>query len=379
MVTIAFAENMTESATVTSSPPNIAKALQPFVERGTMAGAVTVVATKDKLLSLDAIGYADLAAQKPMTTEDVFWIASMTKPMTATAFMTLVEKGLIGIEDPVEQYLPEFKGQMVIAEKDDDHILLKKPRHPITVREILNHTAGLSFASAMETPTLDRLSLEHQVRSYAMTSLLFEPGTQFLYSNSGTNTVGRLIEVLSGMPYEDFMQERFFTPLGMKDTTFWPSEEQLSRLAKTYVATKDKTGLREGTIDQLSYPLTDPKRRCMPAGGLFSTARDVLQYCRMILSGGEYQGRRYLSQASIDQMTTKQTGAVTHEYGFCWNTEGGDYRHGGAFKTMMLFHRKLEMVTIFLVQQSGDWPHADGETIFPTFIAEAEKLARSAA
>ena len=133
----------------------IAAVLQPFVGNHAMAGAVTLVADKDKILDLEAVGYADLAAKQPMRTDCVFWIASQSKPITAAALMILVDEGKLKLEDPVEKYLPEFRGQMVVAEKDKDHVLLRKPRHPITVRNVLSHTSGLPFKSPIEEPTLD--------------------------------------------------------------------------------------------------------------------------------------------------------------------------------------------------------------------------------
>ena len=219
---------------VQAQEPAVATALQPFVDRGTLAGAVTLVATRDRMLSLETVGYADVAAKTPIRSDALFWIASMSKPMTATALMMLVDEGKVRLDDPVEKYLPEFHGQMVVAEKTDDRLVLKKPAHPITVRNILSHTSGLPFSSLMEQPTLDLLPLRDAARSYAMTPLQFEPDTRYQYSNAGINTAGRIIEVVSGMPYEEFMDRRLFRPLGMVDTTFWPSERQLSRLARAY-------------------------------------------------------------------------------------------------------------------------------------------------
>ena len=139
------------------SARGIASALQPFVDNHTLAGAVTLVADKDEVLNLDAVGFADVAANKLMRPDALFWIASQSKPITATAFMMLVDEGKVKLDDPVEKYLPEFRGQWLAAEQDKDHVLLKKPDHPITVREVLSHTSGLPFKSAMEEPTLDLL------------------------------------------------------------------------------------------------------------------------------------------------------------------------------------------------------------------------------
>lgn len=204
--------------------------------------------------------------------------------MTAVAVMILVDEGKISLDDPIEKYLPEFRGQMFVAEKDNEHIVLRKPKHPITVRETLNHTSGMPFKSAIEEPTLDGLSLASAVRSYAMTPLLSEPGTVYRYSNAGINTAARLIEVVAKVKYEDFMQQRLFDPLGMKDTTFWPSEAQSLRVAKSYRPDASKTNLAEFPVSQLIYPLSDRVHRFpMPAGGLFSTAVDTSLFAECCL------------------------------------------------------------------------------------------------
>ena len=145
----------------------IAPRLQPFVDSHEIAGAVTLVATRDKVLDLSTVGLADVAAKKAMKPDALFWIASMSKPITSAALMMLVDEGKVKVDDPVEKYLPEFKGQMVIAEQDDAHMLLRKPKHPILVRNILTHTSGLAAHSAIEVPTLDLFPLATRVRSYA--------------------------------------------------------------------------------------------------------------------------------------------------------------------------------------------------------------------
>jgi CubicO group peptidase (beta-lactamase class C family) len=355
---------------------NLTSVLQPFVDRGLIAGAVVLAATKDRILAHEAVGYADLATKKPMTPDSLFWIASMTKPMTGTALMMLVDEGKVNVDDPVEKYLPEFKGQMVIAEKDDDHVLLKKPAHPITVREILTHTSGLAFVAAIEKPALDQFPLRDAVHVYTVAPLNFEPGTQYCYSNQGTNTCGRIIEVVSGRAYEDFMDERLFHPLGMKDTTFWPNDEQVARFAKIYSSKEDKSGLEETQLRQLTYPFTDrAKRYPMPAGGLFSTAADCLKFCRMVLNGGEADGRRYLSKTAVGEMTRKQTSDLVEKaYGFGWEPENGKFGHGGAYKTKMIIDPARGLITIFLLHHTNDWHHDDGKEIHPAVFAASEML-----
>ncbi len=332
----------------------IAAALQPFVDRHALAGAVTLVADKDKILSLETVGFADVGARKPLHPDAVFWIASQSKPMTATALMMLVDEGKVRLDDPVAKFLPEFKAQWLAVERDEDHVLLSRPKHPITVREILSHTSGMPFKSAMEEPTLDLLPLRDAVRSYAMTPLEFEPGSKYQYSNAGINTAGRIIEIVSGIDYAEFMQKRLFGPLGMKDTTFWPDKEQLARLARSYKPNAAKSDLEATTVTQLRYPLDDHKRQPMPAGGLFSTARDVGRFCQMILGRGEFEGRRYLSEAAVEQMTSKQTGEHLKDgYGLGWSTGDGQFGHGGAYATNMTIDPGRGLITVFMVQHAG--------------------------
>ena len=329
--------------------------LQPFVDRHELAGAVALVADKDKVLSVAAVGFADIAAGRAMETDAMFWIASQSKAMTAAAVMMLVDEGKIQLDDPVEKYLPEFRGQMVVAERDREHVLLEKPAHPITVRGVLSHLSGLPFKSAIEEPTLDGLPLAVAVRSYAMTPLETEPGTHYQYSNAGINTAARIIEIVSATSYEDFMQQRLFDPLGMKDTTFWPNGEQMSRLAKSYRPNEAKDDLVEFGLGQLTSPLTDRQKRFpMPAGGLFSTANDTARFCQMLLRGGEMDGKRYLSEAAFKELTRRQTGeSIKESYGFGLSVGGDWFGHGGAHATNMEIRPNDGLVIIWMVQHGG--------------------------
>jgi CubicO group peptidase (beta-lactamase class C family) len=356
-----------------TSPQGIAASLQPFIDKQILAGAVVLVAAKDRVLALETVGYADLAAKKPMHEEDLFWIASMSKPITATAMMMLVDEGKVHLDDPVTKYLPEFNDQWLAVERDKEHMLLRRPAQRMTVRNLLSHTSGLPPTSALEKPTLDLLPLRVAVRSYAMMPLMYEPGSKYQYSNAGINTAGRIIEVMSGMPYEDFLEKRLFAPLGMKDTTFWPNEEQLGRLAKSYKPTKDKKGLEETTVTQLHYPLNDRQRQPMPAGGLFSTAQDLGRFGQMVLNGGIFQGKRYLSAEAVAEMTKRQTNKTIKEsYGLGWGTNGDVVGHGGAYSTQLWVDRKKELVQILLVQHAG-FPPGEGGKINQAFLQAAAK------
>ena len=345
-------------------PDSATAVLQPFVDRHELAGAVAVVTDKQKILSVDTVGFADIAAKKAMSPDAVFWIASQSKGMTATAVLMLLDDGRISLDDPVEKYLPEFRGQMVVAEKDDEHVLLRTPAHPITIREVLSHVSGLPFKSAIEEPTLDGLPLAAAVRSYAMTPLQTEPGTNYQYSNAGINTAARIIEVVTGTKYEDFMDERLFQPLGMKDTTFWPNEEQVVRLAKSYRPDKTKTDLEKFGLGQLRSPLTDRHHRFpMPAGGLFSTAGDTATFCRMLLNGGELNGKRYLSEAAFGELTRKQTpDGVKNGYSLGFAVGSDWFGHGGAHATSMEIHLGKGIVTIWMVQHGG-YPGEGGKAL----------------
>ncbi|HLN29348.1 MAG TPA: serine hydrolase domain-containing protein [Gemmataceae bacterium] len=351
----------------------LADSLNSFVSHGVLAGAVMLVASKDRVLAVETIGWADLSRGMPMGEKKLFWIASMSKPITATALMMLVDEGKVKLDDPVEKYLPEFHDQWLAVEQDKQHVLLRKPARPITVRAILSHTSGMPFKSALEQPTLDLLPLKVAVRSYAITPLVFEPGSKYQYSNAGINTVGRIIEVVSGMPYEQFLDKRLFEPLGMKDTTFWPNQEQQHRLVTSYKSNADKTGLEVITVTQLKYPLDDRTRQPMPAGGLFSTAHDLGRFCQMILNGGVFEGKRLLSTDAVKQMTRKQTGpAVKEGYGLGWSTGGDTFGHGGAYSTQMWVDTKNGLVMVLLVQHAGFLP-GYGDQINDAFLKAARK------
>jgi len=353
--------------------------LQPLANNHTFAGAVALVANKDGVVYSKAVGYRDLASNAPMTTDDLFWIASTSKPMTAAALMMLVDEGKVNVDDPVEKYLPEFHEQMVGVPAGGQTLV--PANHPILVREILSHTSGLPFKSKAQPGALDTLPLKDAVRSFAAEPLKFQPFTDYSYSNEGLNTAARIIEVVSGISYEQFMQERLFDPLGMKDTTFWPTTEQIARLAKTYKLDAQKKDLVEGPLEQLTYPLDDRKHRFpMPAGGIFSTAEDVARFARMILNGGALDGKRYLSAQSLREMTSvENAGMGGGDYGFGFSVSAHGMGHGGAYKNAMDIDRETGRITIFMVQQDGPWGTEEGEKIVPTLDRLADELVRSGA
>jgi CubicO group peptidase (beta-lactamase class C family) len=329
----------------------IRSALRPFVDRRALAGVVTLVADKNKVLSLEAVGMADVAASAPMQKDAVFWIASQTKPVTATALMMLMDEGKVRLDDPVAKYLPEFRDAK-----------------GMTLRHLLTHTSGLPYQLPDAGPALDAVPLSAVAKTYAGTPLLIEPGHRYRYSNLGYNVLGRVVEIASGTPYEEFLDQRLLKPLGMKDTTFWPDATQLGRLAKCYRPAAGNADLQVAGIDLLTSPLSDRARPVCPSAGLFSTAADVSTFCRMILNDGTFRGRRYLSESAVKAMTSTQTAnSIAEPYGFGWRVGDGFCWHDGVYGTRMVIDLEHQLVLVLLVQhvavQSDDIP-GDAFTAF---------------
>jgi CubicO group peptidase (beta-lactamase class C family) len=379
----------------------IAPVMQSFVDKQTIAGAVTLVVDKDSTLALDSVGSASLRTKRPMHSDDLFWIASMTKPITATALMMLVDEGKVSLADPVEKYLPEFKGQLVADGNGPPH----PPAHPITVREIMSHTSGLVPASS---PVFrNAQDLRDWVARCAKTPLIREPGTKYEYNNSGINTGGRIIEVASGLPYAEFMQRRLFGPIGMKDTTFWPTEAQAARLARTARRNKGSGALEEiqlaqnvtpALIERLGHGTKVPMpmledmgigqianyahHSTEPAGGLYSTAADLGNFCQLLLGGGGYRGRRLLSEQAVRAMTSNQTGRVPvnpqEGYGIGWSVkmrdhEGpsvGSFGHRGARRTAMWIDPKNGIAMIVLIERF-DMSGKEQDEFYRSFLKTA--------
>lgn len=344
--------------------------LEAFVKDGSLSGAVAVLYHDDKILAEEVVGYRDLESKSPMRADSLFWIASMTKPFTAMAVMMLQDEGKLSIEDPVAKHLPEFKNQMLAQERSGDRVVLVKPTRPVTIRDLLTHTSGLVGNSPLDGDALDVLSLKEAVFTYALSPLQFEPGTKWSYCNPGINTLGRIVEVVGGEEYATFLRRRILDPLGMKDTTFWPTEAQLARLATSYKPAADGKGLEPTTIKYLTAPYSNQKRAPLAAGGLFSTAADLLKLYAMLLNGGEADGKRYLSPESLALMTTDHTGAlksgftdgmgmglgfqvVREPVGVTAMLSKGTFGHGGAHGTQGWIDPGKKAIHILLIQRAG--------------------------
>jgi CubicO group peptidase (beta-lactamase class C family) len=293
-------------AFVRASPelPAVTAAMQEMVDSHEIAGAVTLVATKDQILHLGATGLADIASKRPMQPDTIFWIASMTKPVTGVAILMLQDDGKLSVDDPVAKYLPEFAGLKTPSGKPAN----------ITIAQLLMHTSGLASppktAASRSAKTLKDLAA-----IYLASPMQFEPGTSWKYTTSGLIVAGLIVETVSGRPFDAFLQDRLFDPLGMKDTTFYPSDEQRLRVARGYRVNpqtgefKVQEGLAaNGPIPRRgeSVPLGD--------GGLLSTAGDYARFCQMLLNGGTFEGRRYLSPGAYTALTTVGTGDLPTGY-----------------------------------------------------------------
>ncbi len=350
------------SARAAESP--VRAALQPYVASNWLAGAVTVVVGKEGIVSHDAVGYADVAAGKAMREDALFWIASMTKPFTGVAFMMLADEGKVSLDDPVSMYIPQMSNLWVVVKKENDTLLLRRQARPITLRHLLSHTSGLPFLTPMLNDDLASQPLDQQVLSFTMNPLEFQPGEGYRYSNEGIDTVGRVIEIASGMPYETFVRRRILEPLGMGDTTFFPTKRQLKRLAKSYGPDDGKTGLREVAIPYMRPPFDRPGRYPEPGGGLFSTGADLARFCQMLLNRGVFEGRRLLSEESVAELSKVQTGRPEQKYGlgFAVDQDGrGAFGHGGAAGTNMTVYPGRGLALIWLVQVNGGFPGKGGE------------------
>lgn len=340
-----------------------------FVADKEIAGAVTLVGRSDQILSLVAVGQQNVEDHLPMRPDTMFRIASMTKPITGIGVMMLVEAGKLALDDTVEKHLPDFRGQMMVASKSDETLSLSKPARLITLRDLLTHTSGLPDTSAPGPGDLTSgrdKSLATATSAYAKRPLSFEPGSRWSYSNAGINTLGRIIEVASGQPYEVFLTERLFHPLGMVDTTFYPSDDQAKRVAVTY----DR---KEGELRPVATSRTVPKpgeRMPSPAGGLYSTAADLALLYQMMLNRGTVGTRRLLTEATIIEMTSLQTkdlktgftdgmgfglgwGFVRQPEGVTESLSPGSFGHGGAFGTQAWIDPKRGTFVLLLIQRVG--------------------------
>jgi CubicO group peptidase (beta-lactamase class C family) len=334
--------------------------MKEFVAAGKTAGVVTLVARHGHVASLEAVGYQDLETKTPMRTDTIFRLASVTKPVTCAGIMILVDEGRVSLIDPAEKFLPEFKGLKLnpCGTLAGYNCELVTPSRPVNILDLMTHTSGLpGSAPGGGTPPA---TLAERVAAVHGATLLFEPGTAWNYSNIGIAALGRIIEVVSGQPYDRFLAERIFQPLAMKDTFFFVPPDKAIRVASVYTYQADGLQL---------VPLA-PDRFPAPEGGLFSTAGDMARFHQMLLNKGTLDTQRILSAAAVEAMTTSQTGSmkagfapgVGHGFGFevVRETLGtfrynsiGSFVKGGAYRTYGWVDPAKDLVGIIFMQRTN--------------------------
>lgn len=291
---------------IASAQTAIRETLQPYVDAQTMAGFVSILAAPDYSLEVECVGWADVENKIPMRPDTMFAIFSSSKSVCGAALMMLIDEGKISLDDPVSKYLPEFADVKIEVKQADGSVKLEAPKRELTIRDCMSHVTG----SRMSFPLRSK-PLREVARQLAATPLKFQPGETFSYGNAWIDTGAAVLEVVSGMKYEEFLQKRIFDPLGMVDTTFWPNAEQQKRLAKCYNG--DGNPVQDAHHPWLTFPQQEVVH-ADAAGGLYSTPQDFIKFSQMLAHHGEYKGRRLINQKTFDEiLCVKQTPDGIHE------------------------------------------------------------------
>lgn len=365
----------------------IATVVQKAIDEEKITGVVTLVARKGEIVYSKSFGMMDKEAEKPMQTDAIFRLCSMTKPITSVAVMLLYEEGHFMLNEPVSKFIPEFKDMKVLdppfpEDRTSPPQNLVKAKRPITIYHLLTHTSGLSYHW---NPRVGKMYTEkgigtgaHQqegtigeaVKRLAEVPLLFHPGDEWHYGLS-VDVLGYLIEVVSGMSLDDFFKERLFKPLGMNNTHFYLPDEKISRLTTPYSFSQEQ-GLQRfpkepyakgGLIVSADYPYRGPKTYFAGGGGLCSTAKDYYKFCQMMLNGGELNGVRLLSRKSVELISQNhaEDELKGRGFGLGFGTYSepshlkelgsiGAYRWAGLFYSSFIIDPREELITIFMSQ-----------------------------
>jgi len=353
----------------------VSAAVRAQVDQGEVAGAVSLVLAPDRVLHFAVCGQADLAAKTPMAKDALFWIASMTKPVVACAVMMLQDEGKLSVGDPAAKYLPALAGLKTADGRAGTP----------TLKHLLTHTSGL--AEPTEQESLASRTLAELMPHIASKPLQRLPGERWQYSQSGINALGRIVEVVSGKPLQDFLKERIFIPLGMKDTTFYPDAAQQARLAKAYRRADGR--LEEAAVRALYDCKRGSERYPAANGGLYSTAADYGRFCQMLLNRGTLDGRRILSPEAVAALSSVQSGELKTGFveGMAWGLgcgivrqpqgvtamlSPGTFGHGGAYGTQAWVDPVRRVAYVLMVQRAN-FPNADASELRRAFQAAAAK------
>jgi CubicO group peptidase (beta-lactamase class C family) len=369
--------------------------VQRRIAAGDVAGAVTVVARRGKVAHLSAQGVMDLESKQPMTPSAMFRIASMTKPVIGVAVMLLVEEGKLHLNDPVARYIPQFANMKVAVARpgsgsggDTPSYDTVPAQRPITIKDLLTHTSGLG-SGPMSNSEIARVArkegerLADYIPRLGGTALEFQPGSRWTYSpGAGFETLGRVIEIASGLPLDQFFQTRIFAPLGMRDITFWPTDAQMPRLATVYQRTPTGLTRTETPNDTMSRNVY-----FRGSGGLYSSAEGYVPLGMMLANGGELNGTRLLSRKTVemlravhvpDTMPGRPAGegfglsvrVVTNHAARNTMLSDGTYGWTGAQGTHFFVDPEEQLVGILMVQTSNNQMRSEFEDLVAQSIAD---------
>ena len=352
--------------------PRLEKYVQNQMANGNIPGAVTMVIHNGKVVHLAANGYKNIATKSPMKTDDLFYIQSMTKPIISVAFMMLYEEGYFKLDDPVSKYLPEFKNLRVVrSNQDGPDAPTDSLKSQITIAQLMSHSSGLThglsqnpverrFRAGYFKPNLS--SIQERVSNITKFPLLAQPGTQWNYS-AGPDVMCALIEKFSGMSTDAFLKARIFEPLGMKNTGYNVPKDQQSKIVSLH--TKGADGILN--VSKMQAPFENVKV-WSGVNGLYATASDYATFCQMMMAGGTFQGKQYLSRKTVELMTSNHTGNLFQMPGTGWGlgfavvTNGaatltpastGLFYWSGANNTHFFIDPKEKLIALFMTQESN--------------------------
>ncbi len=351
-------------------------ALASYVEKGELPGAISVF-YKDGLQETTCVGYADVAAKRPITMDDVYMQCSQTKGFCGVTIAMLVEEDRISLDDPVSKYLPEFKTLWIHESTEDSVKKLVKAKNELTVRMVMNHTGGFPFEICAKQGNLKGggwsggAPLRQTAAIAAASPLLFEPGTKAQYSNTGIDISAAVVEVVTGMPWEEFLKERVLDPLGMENTWFWPTDRQLKTQVEMYDCVEDAPAKYRLQNEMQQRPYNDDHVFASAGAGLWTTANDQLRFYKMLMNLGLGEnGVRILKEETVKEILAKSTrpkGLGGYSLGLSApeeDTEDAWFGHGGAWGTNCMVnwhHKELKLWAVQLCGNPRPWDTARAE------------------
>ena len=355
------AEDAFSSSLVPSPDARVARAIRPWIESGELPGAVSILCDGGRT-EVTCAGWADVAAKRPISLDDMFMQCSQTKGFCGVTAAILVEEGRLSLDDPVSKYLPEFATLWVKTSETNDMLVCRKAKTPLTVRMCLNHTGGFPFSIPAKSPLLPGggwsggMPLRSAAATAASQPLLFEPGTSGKYSNTGIDVAAAVVQTVCGMPWERFLQERVLDPLGMTATGFKPTKEQISGQMHLYECHANAPATWKRQHGQMQRPYDGDHVFPSAGAGLWTTARDQVKFYRMLMNGGVGDnGARILEEKTVrDLLATPSRPNGDYSLGFNAPPGGkGWFGHGGAWGTNCQVDMDGKRLKLWVVQLNG--------------------------